>query len=205
LRCNFKFNLPPCVVNVVHDDSKFNQVCGQINPERSESAAQYSDTTVPCVGKIQTLPNRSTSYYTAIQTWQWISSTSKMVAPVVLIGLLLAKKAAVGTLYMFGKSYGWPRAYRRLLEINRKNTPLAQQKLVRSLIRTSFVVPAKALEAVQNNFVYQMAEKEVMRRYSNTPTGAILLKFMDKVTKSAEPYVKELEKLVSKDRGQTLR
>lgn len=98
--------------------------------------------------------------------------------PLVILGALLAKKAAALTLYQYGSRYGWPRVYRRILEANRRLTPPSQQPLVRAAVKAAFIVPARTSEVIANTEVYRLAMRaleEQQREHAIGPRTAAAL------------------------------
>ncbi len=67
-----------------------------------------------------------------------------MVHPIALVGLLFVKKAVAYGMYTQLRTYGYARAYRRLLEANKVVTPTTHQVGVRGALRAAFRAPAQA-------------------------------------------------------------
>jgi hypothetical protein len=82
-----------------------------------------------------------------------------MVHPGIFIGFLVAKKAVAVTVYYGLKRYGFNRTYRRLLEANKRLTPVTQQKLVQNAIKTSFYFPGKAVDYLQKYEIITFMER----------------------------------------------
>jgi hypothetical protein len=86
-----------------------------------------------------------------------------MVHPALFIGLFAAKKAIAVTLYYSLKSYGFPRAYRRLLEANKRLTPAQSRASVARALRVGFDAPARVAELVASSdaatFAGRLAEE----------------------------------------------
>jgi len=94
--------------------------------------------------------------------------------PWLLFGaVVLAKKAIAGSIYVAGKKYGWPRVYRRLLEYNRKVTPAANQKAVRSAVAAGFRLPGEAFKILQREevqkFLAVIGDSKFAQSYSVFP------------------------------------
>ena len=71
--------------------------------------------------------------------------------PALLVGLLMAKKAVAYSAYRALQKYGFPRAYRRLLEANKQLTPPAHRVAVGRAVRTAFVLPGAAADVIVDN------------------------------------------------------
>ena len=70
---------------------------------------------------------------------------------------LLAKKAIAASLYKAGAAYGWPKLYRRLLEVNRSATPPASRAAVRTALSSAFRLPQTAAAVLQDPAVRDFA------------------------------------------------
>ena len=68
-----------------------------------------------------------------------------------LVGLLLAKKAVVASLYLAAKQYGWSRVYRQLMKANKKLMPSQQQKTVRTTIKMAMRLPTQAADLLEKS------------------------------------------------------
>src|SRR3954453_23540468 len=84
-----------------------------------------------------------------------------MVHPGLFVGLVLAKKAVAATVYYGLKSYGFGRAYRRILEANKRLMPEAQRPIVQRLTKSAFHAPGKVADIIQNSTVYEFSQKAV--------------------------------------------
>lgn len=63
--------------------------------------------------------------------------------PLVLLGVLAAKKVVAYGVYKALARYGLPRAYRRLLEVNKLGTPPGARPRVQRLVKDAFYAPTR--------------------------------------------------------------
>jgi hypothetical protein len=124
-----------------------------------------------------------------------------MVHPVLLFaGLFVAKKAVAVSLYMAGKRYGWPRVYRRVLEYNKKLTPLPQQAGVVNAVKKAFHFPTQALQVIQSQEAYQFLKSYASyARSMGGLAGTATAKMAESLINAPSQWFTEWMPLVEKD------
>ena len=68
-------------------------------------------------------------------------------SPHPLLALLVAKKAMASVFYIAGRQYGFPRLYRRILELNKQWTPVHSQAAVRKALAAALRSPTEVCGA----------------------------------------------------------
>jgi hypothetical protein len=94
-----------------------------------------------------------------------------MVHPAAFLGLIVVKKIGAVAIYQALAKYGFPRAYRRALELNRRVTPAAQQAQVQHLVKAAFYAPGKAYELLENNAAFALVQRGVQEVRSHGVVG----------------------------------
>ena len=121
-----------------------------------------------------------------------------MVHPLLIVGALLAKKAAAASIYYAGKRYGWARVYRRALEANKRLTPAAQQASVRHALRTVMHFPDQAAAALQNHWLYELGAKVVQERSVQSAAWAAASSLVRAGPGAAGDVAREVAKLLQR-------
>ena len=78
--------------------------------------------------------------------------------PPALIGALFVKKLTSYAMYQAASNYGWPRVYKRVLELNRIHTPLQHQETVRFAVRGAIESPLKIYNVITDSKVVDFAK-----------------------------------------------
>lgn len=122
-----------------------------------------------------------------------------MVAPAVLIGLVLAKKAAAAAVYAAGKSYGWPRVYRRLAERINRHAPATQRVFIRGATRTAFRAPNQAYQILSESSVWTTAQSYLTTLRTSGLVGRMAASAVDDVLKRGPKWFEEFASSASAD------
>lgn len=124
--------------------------------------------------------------------------------PFLLVGFLLAKKAAGFAIYRALKDYGVSRAYRRVLEADRRLNKgnKAVRQTVRSVARTAFVYPGKAAELIENSevtkFILEMAKE--LRQHKGTQWVEGMLMELLTSRRGAAAFFSEIQKYADSEK-----
>lgn len=124
-----------------------------------------------------------------------------MVAPIALVGLLLAKKAAAGAIYYAGKQYGWRRVYKRIVDhVIHTYAPKSEHARLRSLTRFAFRVPGQAYSVITESSVWRITQEYLnVLRTQKGFQGRMIASLVDDVLSKGAKWFSEMEAVVNRD------
>ena len=88
----------------------------------------------------------------------------EMVFPPALIGAMFVKKLTSYAVYQTASNYGWPRVYKRILELNKVHTPLHHQDAVRYAVRGAIESPLQIYNVITDSKVVDFAKNVVQSK-----------------------------------------
>ena len=114
-------------------------------------------------------------------------------------------------MYQAASTYGWPRVYKRVLELNRIHTPLHHQGAVRFAVRGAIESPLKIYDVITDSKVVEFAKNvaesnEIIpnsKLKNNVDPPSFLVSMASILAKSMTPmkFISALEAESKKKRG----